>query len=87
MKKYKVIMGEWVSVHVNQIAIITTDKDITNMKAEEVAKLLDDDDNTQIDICKSDYDWSTEEHEDWDRYDENGFVLLEEVKEADNVSK
>ena len=82
MKKYKVIIGEWVSVYVNQEAIITTDKDIKNMTADELAKLLDWDDNTQIDICKSDYDWSTEEHEDWDRHEDSGFTFLEEIKEA-----
>lgn len=87
MKKYKVIIGEWVSVYVNQEAIITTDKDIKNMTADELSKLLDWDDNTQIDICKSDYDWSTEEHEDWDHHEDSGFTFIEEIKEEEHVSK
>ena len=81
MKQHKIIIGEWVSVYVNQTMIIETDKDIENMTANELAELLDNDDNTHIvDTCESDYDWSTEEHEDWDRHEDSGFTYIEEIK-------
>lgn len=81
MKQHKIIIGEWVSVYVNQTMIIETDKDIKNMTADELAKLLDWDDNTRIvDTRKSKYDWSTEEHEDWDRHEDSGFTYIEEIK-------
>lgn len=81
MKQHKIIIGEWVSVYVNQTMIVETDKDIENMTANELAELLDNDDNTHIvDTCESDYDWSTEEHEDWDRHEDSGFTYIEEIK-------
>jgi hypothetical protein len=81
MKQHKIIIGEWVSVYVNQTMIVESDKDIENMTADELAKLLDNDDNTKIvDTCQSDYDWSTEEHEDWDRHEDSGFTYIEEIK-------
>lgn len=81
MKQHKIIIGEWVSVYVNQTMIIETDKDIENMSSAELAELLDNDDNTRIvDTCKSDYDWSTEEHEDWDRHTDCGYTHIEEIK-------
>ena len=81
MKQHKIIIGEWVSVYVNQTMIIETDKDIENMSSNELAELLDNDDNTRIvDTCKSDYDWSTEEHEDWDRHTDCGYTHIEEIK-------
>ena len=85
MAKHKIIIGEWVSVYVNQTMIIDTDKDIENMSADELAELLDHDDNTQIlSICDSDYDWSTEEHEDWDRHEDSGFTYCEQIKGGDD---
>lgn len=85
MKKHKIIIGEWVSVYVNQTMIIETDKDIENMTADELAKLLDWDDNTKIiETCASDYDWSTEDHEDWDRHEDSGFTYLHEIKGDDD---
>lgn len=81
MKQHKIIIGEWVSVYVNQTMIVETDKDIENMSSAEIAELLDKDDNTHIvDTCESDYDWSTEEHEDWDRHEDSGFTYIEEIK-------
>ena len=79
--KHKIIMGERVSVYVNQTMIIDTDKDIENMTAEQIAQSLDYDDDIKIvSIEKSDYDWSTEEHEEWDRHEDNGFTYIEEIK-------
>jgi hypothetical protein len=85
MKKHKIIIGEWVSVYVNQEVIVETDKDIENMTAEQLAQLLDYDDNTKIlSVCKSDYDWTTEEHEDWDRHEDSGFTYVEQIKGDNN---
>ena len=82
MAKHKIIIGEWVSVYVNQTMIVDTDKDIENMTAEELAQLLDYDDNTKVDsICESDYDWTTEEHEDWDRHTDCGYTYCEKIPE------
>ena len=83
-KKYKVLMGEWVSVYTTQTMIVETDKDIENMNAEQVAQLLDYDDNTTYEIEKEDFDWTTEEHEDWDRHTDCGFTVLEQTKENEN---
>lgn len=33
-----------------------------------------------VDTCKSDYDWTTLEHEDWDRHDDCGYAYVEEIK-------
>lgn len=82
MAKHKIIIGEWVSVYVNQTMIVDTDKDIENMTAEELAGLLDDDEDTTIvETCKSDYDWTTEEHEDWDRHTDCGYTYCEKIPE------
>ena len=88
MAKHKIIIGEWVSVYVNQTMIIDTDKDIENMTADELAKLLDWDDNTKIvDTCASDYDWTTEEHEDWDRHEDSGFTYIEKIGDDNEQNK
>lgn len=80
MALHKIILGEWVSVYVNRTMIIETDKDVKNMTAEEVASVLDDDENTMIiGTCESDYDWTTEEHEDWDRHDNCGYTYVEPI--------
>lgn len=80
MKKHKIIIGEWVSVYCNTTMIVTTDKDIENMTAKEVAILLDRDDNTTFDTEHEEYDWSTVEHEDWDRHDDCGYTYIKEIK-------
>lgn len=81
MAKHKIILGEWVSVYVNQTMIIDTDKDIKNMTAEQIAQSLDYDDDIKIvGIEKSDYDWTTEEHEQWDKHDDCGYTYIEEIK-------
>ena len=84
MKKHKVIMGEWVSVYCNTTMIITTDKDIENMTADDIARLLDNDEYTTFDTEHEDYDWSTVEHEDWDRHTDDcqGYTYLHEIKGA-----
>lgn len=83
MKKYKIIIGEWVSVYVNQTMIIESDKDIENLTANELANLLDKDDNTHIlSVCDSDYDWTTEEHEDWDTNENSGFTYCEQITDT-----
>lgn len=81
MKQYKVIIGEWVSVYKTNEAIISTDKNIENISVEEITKLLDSDKNTQIEMCdKADYDWSTEEHEEWDTHEDYGVKILEKTQ-------
>lgn len=83
MKKHKIIMGEWVSVYVNQTMIIETDKtaeELENMSASEIAELIETSDRCSIDICNSDYDWSTMEHEQWDKHDDCGYTYIEEIK-------
>lgn len=82
MKRYKVLMGEWVSVYTTTTTYITTDKDIENMTMGQVARLLDNDDNTTFDTEDEDFDWTTEEHEDWDRNNEQPIQVLdiEEIK-------
>jgi hypothetical protein len=87
MKKHKIIIGEWVSVYCNTTLIVTTDKDIKNMTAKEVAKLLDHDDKTTFDTEEEDYDWSTVGHEEWDQHDEvcNGYTYLHEIKEEEQT--
>lgn len=79
MKKYKVEIGEWVYVYKTDVAIITTDKDIENMSASQIATLIDNDDKTTIESCdKYDYDWSTESHKEWDT-NEDGIKVLEQM--------
>jgi hypothetical protein len=87
-KRYKVIMGEWVSVYTTTTMWITTDKDLENKTNDEVAQLLDYDDNTQFDCEGEDFDWTTEEHEDWHRTDEPVKVLdVMEVKDETESHK
>lgn len=78
--RYKIQIGEWVSVYTTTTAFITTDKDIENMRPDQVANLLDYDDNTTIDTEDEDFDWTTEEHEDWDRNGEIKILDKQEVK-------
>lgn len=78
--RYKVQIGEWVSVYSTQTIVIDTDKKIDNMTPEQLARLLDEDDKTTFEIAKEDFDWSTEEHEDWDRNNEFKILDKQEVK-------
>lgn len=78
--KYKVIAGEWISVYVSQKMIVETDKDLENMSVGQIVDLLESDDNTNFDIENSDIDWTTEEHEDWDR-NEYGIKVIEKIGE------
>ena len=81
MAKHKIEIGEWVSVYVSQTLIIESDKDIENMSAEQVADLLENDEKTYItDTCRSDYDWTTEEHEEWDKCKNGNYKYLEKVE-------
>ena len=95
-RRYKILIGEWVSVYKTDTAIITTDKDIENMSVDEITKLLDFDDNTDIEFCgKADYDWTTEEHEEWDTHEAEpaddvlltpiagGITILEKLEKKD----
>ena len=80
--RYKILMGEWVSVYTTTTMFVETDKDIENMTAEQVAELLDHDNNTEYETEDEDFDWTTEEHEDWHRTDEPVCVLdKHEIKE------
>ena len=81
MAKHKIEIGEWVSVYVSQTLIIESDKDIENMGVEQVADLLENDEKTHVvDTCRSDYDWTTEEHEEWDKCQNGGYKYLEKVE-------
>lgn len=80
--KYKANVGEWVAVYKRYNAIITTNKNMENMSADEIAKLLYYDKDTHIESCgKEDYDWTTEEHDAWDTDEKFGIKILEEIKE------
>lgn len=87
MAKHKIILGEWVSVYVNQTMIINTDKtqdELENMSAAEIANLIETSDRTSIDICDSDFDWSTMEHEQWDEHDDCGYTYVKQIKGDDD---
>ena len=87
MAKHKIIIGEWVSVYVNQTMIIDTDKtqdELENMTAAEIAEMLDTSDRCSVDICYSDFDWTTMEHEEWDRHDDCGYTYCEQIQGDDN---
>lgn len=78
--KYKILAGEWVSVYTTQTLIVDTDKDLESLTSEQVVDLLESDDNTTFEIEKEDFDWTTEEHEDWDR-NEYGTKIIEKIGE------
>ena len=82
--RYKILVGEWVSVYSTQTLVVDTDKKIDNMTAEQLARLLDEDDGTSFEVAKEDFDWSTEEHEDWDRNGEFKILDKQELTEAKN---
>lgn len=72
--RYKIQIGEWVNVYSTQTLVIDTDAKLDNMSPEKLANFLDTT-NDHIEVSKEDFDWSTEEHEDWDRNGE--FKILE----------
>lgn len=78
--KYKILAGEWVSVYSTQTLIVDTDKDLESLTSEQIVDLLESDDNTTYEIEKEDFDWSTEEHEEWDR-NEYGTAIIEKMGE------
>lgn len=78
--KYKILAGEWVSVYTRQTLIVDTDKDLEQMTPEQIADILQRDDNTAYEIAKEDFDWSTEEHEEWDK-NEYGIKVIEKIGE------
>ena len=78
--KYKIQIGEWVNVYSTQTLVIDTDKKLDNMTAEQLANYLDlTTDN--VEHSKEDFDWTTEEHEDWDRQGEVKILDKHEIKE------
>ena len=55
-----------------------------DMSAAEIAELIETSDRCNIDICDSDYDWTTLEHEQWDNHDDCGYTYVEQIKGDDN---
>ena len=75
--RYKILIGEWVNVYSTQTLVIDTDKKLDNMSAEQLANFLDlTTDN--VEYSNEDFDWTTEEHEDWDR---QGKVIILDKQE------
>ena len=60
--KVKIEMGEWVSVYQRFVGWvdIPDDQEITPETIEEAIN------NKGVDYEKNDYDWTTEDHEEWD---------------------
>ena len=77
--RYKIQIGEWVSVYTTTTIFVDTDKDLEKMTEEQVAELLDHDNNVVYETSKEDFDWTTEEHEDWHRTDDPVCVLDKEL--------
>ena len=81
--RYKIQIGEWVNVYSTQTLVIDTDKKLDNMSAEQLANYLDlTTDN--VEYSEEDFDWTTEEHEDWDRQGEVKILDKQELTEAKN---
>ena len=78
--RYKIQIGEWVNVYSTQTLIIDTDKKLDNMTAEQLANYLDLTTDS-VEYNKEDFDWTTEEHEDWDRQGEVKILEKHEIKE------
>lgn len=79
--RYKVLIGEWVSVYTTTTAFITTEKDIEKMTPSQVANMLDYDDEVVFETEDEDFDWTTEEHEDWDRNGKVKILDKQEIKD------
>lgn len=78
--RYKIQIGEWVNVYSTQTLVIDTDAKLDNMSAEQLANFLDlTTDN--VEYSEEDFDWTTEEHEDWDR---QGEVKILDKQELDD---
>lgn len=81
--RYKIQIGEWVNVYSTQTLVIDTDKKLDNMSAEQLANYLDlTTDN--VEYSEEDFDWTTEEHEDWDRQGDVKILDKQELTEAKN---
>lgn len=79
--RYKIQIGEWVSVYSTQTLVIDTDAKLDNMSAEQLANFLDlTTDN--VEYSEEDFDWTTEEHEDWDRQGEVKILDKQEVDDG-----
>lgn len=75
--KYKITAGEWVNVYATQTLIIDTNVDLEKASPEQI-KLLLEDGNASYEIEREDFDWTTEEHDDWDK---NGIKVLEKMED------
>lgn len=78
--RYKILIGEWVSVYSTQTLFVDTNAKLDNMSPEKLANFLDTT-SDPIEVSKEDFDWSTEEHEDWDR---NGEFKILDKQELDD---
>lgn len=78
--RYKIQIGEWVNVYSTQTFVIDTDAKLDNMSAEKLANFLDTT-NDPVECAKEDFDWTTEEHEDWDRQGEVIILDKQEIKD------
>lgn len=79
--RYKIQIGEWVNVYSTQTLVIDTDAKLDNMSAEQLANFLDlTTDN--VEYSEEDFDWTTEEHEDWDRQGEVKILDKQEIDDG-----
>lgn len=81
--RYKIQIGEWVSVYSTQTVVIDTDAKLDDMSAEQLANFIDTSNanESRVEIIKEDFDWTTEEHEDWDRQGEVIILDKQELKQ------
>lgn len=75
--KYKITAGEWVNVYATQTLIIDTNVDLEKASPEQI-KLLLEDGSASYEIEREDFDWTTEEHDDWDK---NGIKVIEKLED------
>ena len=73
-------MDEVVSVYSTSTILVTTDKDVENMTQDEMKELLNNGD-CDIEYVSEDFDWTTEEHEDWIGHE--GLVTVLDKKEVE----
>lgn len=80
--RYKIQIGEWVKVYSTQTLVIDTDDTLDKMTAKQLANYIDNSNAIQsrVEIVKEDFDWTTEEHEDWDRQGEVKILEKHEIK-------
>ena len=81
--RYKIQIGEWVNVYSTQTLVIDTNAKLDNMTAEQLANFIDTSNanESRVEVVKEDFDWTTEEHEDWDRQGEVKILEKHEIKE------